>query len=151
MNLGLGGCQGNCSNIDPNIGAELGGYYFVTRDIEVGGNFRYQRYGVDAGNMYSLMLGPELKYLFAIDNKFQLIGSGGFGLDMWNFSYDSSYATASGDDKGIYIRIGTGGIYQINPDFSLGIRLTYQINFWKDSNSSFNDYFAGLTGIYNFK
>ncbi len=146
---GLGGCQGNCSGIDPSLGAQIGGYYNVQNNIGVGGNFRFQHYGTGAGSINSYMIGPELTYLFSVDPKFSIYGSGGFGFDLMKFEYDSSVVSASADDKAIYIRVGLGGLYQINKEFSAGLGLSYQVNFWKDSSGSFNDYLIGLEGRYN--
>lgn len=146
---GIGGCQGDCNGIDPSLGAEIGGYFFIQKEIGVGGNFRFQHYGTDAGSMNSYMIGPELKYFIPVDPKFKIYVGGGFGFDMLKFEVDTGFSSASGDDNAIYVRAQAGGSYQINKELGIGLGFSYQLNFWKDSNGTFNDYFIALSANYN--
>jgi len=144
-NLGLGGCQGDCSGVDPFLGFGIGGFVEFHKNLSAGLTGRYQKYSIDNGSMYSLMFGLEGRYSFPINHQLNIYGAAGLGYDMLKTSVDTPYGSASGDDSAIFIQFGPGMTYNIDKNISIGGTFRYQINLWNKSSGTFNDWLLAVS------
>ncbi len=148
--LGLGGCQGDCDNVDPSLGLAVGGFFKVMPEVAVGANFRYQMYGIDGGDMSSMMFSGEGRYYHALNPQLKIYGAGALGFDKLSFKMDTGFGTAEGDDSAYFVQLGAGVEFALSPVMYVGGTFRYQLNFWDDMEGDFNDWFLAASFGYRF-
>lgn len=148
--LGFGGCQGDCDNVDPSLGISLGGFFKVMPNVAAGANIRYQMYGIDNGDMSSLMFSAEGRYYYPLNPQMNVYGAAALGYDKLSMEVDTGFGTVKADDSAYFVQLGAGVEYALSPVMFVGGTLRYQLNFWDEMDSDFNDWLLSVSFGYRF-